>query len=96
MEPSWCTETMTGDRRLSAQEMLDFKLEKVNHRFDAMQIISKAIVDGNDEPTLFEVALIELAARVDGHTEILKDLSRQVRDLKAQAKMDYAACGEDA
>ena len=63
--------------------MLDFKLEKASHRFDAMQIIKKAILEGNDEPTLFEVALIELAARVDGQTEILKDLNRQIRDLKA-------------
>jgi len=87
---------MTGDRRLTAQEMLDFKLEKANHRFDGMQIIMKAVVDGNDEPTLFEVALIELASRLDGHKEILKDLNRQVRDLKTQGKMDCAACGEDA
>jgi len=79
---------MTGDRRLTAQEMLDFKLEKANHRFDGMQIITKAIVDGNDEPTLFEVAFIELAARLDGHKEILKDLSRQVRELARGEEQD--------
>ena len=86
---------MIGDRRLNAQEMLDFKLEKANHRFDAMQIIKKTILEANEEPTLFELALIELAARVDGQTEILKDLRRQFRDLIAQAKMDCASCGED-
>jgi len=73
---------LTGDRRLSAQELLDFKLEKKDHRFDALKIVAKAILDGNDEPTLFEVALIELSASLDGHKQILIDLGRRVRALE--------------
>jgi len=75
---------MTGDRRLSAQEMLDFKLEKDKHRFDALEIIQKAILDGNEEPTLFEVAIIELAARLEGQKAMIIELGRQLRDLKVK------------
>lgn len=79
---------MTGDRRLSAQEMLDFKLEKRDRRFDAMRIVRRTILEGDEEPTLFELALIELAARVDGQTEILKDMTRRVRLLEKECKVD--------
>jgi len=75
---------MTGDRRLSGQEMLDFKLERENKRFDAMMIIKKSVLDGHDEPTLFEVALIELAARLDGQREIAIEQGRQIRLLRSQ------------
>ncbi|MCJ7455282.1 hypothetical protein MUP07_00885 [Candidatus Bathyarchaeota archaeon] len=80
---------MTGDRRLTAQEMLDFKLEKANHRFDALKIVTTAILDGKEEPTLFEVAILELAARVDGHKELLADLYRQIRTQVGEEREDW-------
>jgi hypothetical protein len=64
--------------------MLDFKLERENKRFDAMKIIMRSVVDGHEEPTLFEVALIELAARLDGQKEIAIEQGRQIRLLQSQ------------
>jgi len=72
---------MTGDRRLTAQEMIAFKLEKENRCFDALETIKQAILEKGDEPTLFELAIIELAAAIESHKNIIIDLGRQIRRL---------------
>jgi len=74
-------ENMTGDRRLTAQEMIAFKLEKEDRRFDALETIKRAILERGDEPTLFELAIIELAAAIESHKNIIIDLGRQIRRL---------------
>ena len=73
---------MTGDRRLTVQEMLTFKLQEKEHKLDAMKIIVSSIVDGHDEPTLFEVAFIEIAAKLDAMKEILIRQGKQLRILQ--------------
>jgi len=72
---------MTGDRRLTAEEMIAFKLEKEDRCFDALKTIKHAILEKGDEPTLFELAIIELAAAIESHKALIIDLGRQIRRL---------------
>lgn len=70
---------MTGDRKLTKQEKEEFIDTK--HQFKALQ----KIMTSSDEPSLFESAFIELAAKVKGQAEILIDVASDVQKLKDQA-----------
>ena len=52
---------MTGDRRLTDEEKRTF----LDHTFNALEVVTNL----GGEPTLFELAIIEIAARLDTQRE---------------------------
>lgn len=75
---------MTGDRKLTPEEMKLFMREAVTQRatLDAMKILQQGIVDGHDEPSLYDIAFIEVAARLDGQKDWITFLSRRILKLE--------------
>ena len=62
---------MTGDRRLTAQEKA---IELTTHRFAALE----TVVNSGGEPSLFELALIEIAAKLSSHTQLIIEMGAQL------------------
>jgi len=71
-----------GDRRLNADEIERFK--RGDGSFQALPLICgfTDCVMGNREPTLFELALVELNAKLEGITQILIDYGRRIKKLE--------------
>ena len=66
---------MTGDRRLTEREKYQ---EITSHSIDALKIIKES----GGEPSLFELAIIELSAKIEAHTKLIIELGAEVEALK--------------
>lgn len=68
---------MTGDRRLNQDEMLRFKMERLSkeQKFFALE----TILNANEEPTLFELAILELYSYFINHKELIIDLYKKIK-----------------
>ena len=68
---------MTGDRRLEPHEMKRFLQHQGTIGFDT---IKETLFTGG-EPTLFDVAFIEIIAKLDAHTEQLINQGAEIKAL---------------
>ena len=64
---------MTGDRKLTDAEKKAF----IDHKFNALE----TIVNGGGEPTLYEVALIEVSGKLDALTGVLVHTNTRISRL---------------
>jgi hypothetical protein len=80
------TMKILGDRRLNSDEMERFK--RGDGSFQALPLISglTECVLGNREPTLFELALVELNAKLEGLVQIVIREEQEIRLLKKETK----------
>ena len=80
------TMSILGDRRLTSDEMERFK--RGDGSFQALPLICgfSGCVLGNREPTLFEIALVELTAKLDGLVKLHIKLGREIRQLQARSQ----------
>ena len=71
-----------GDRRLNADEIERFK--RGDGSFQALPLICGLTdcIMGNREPTLFELALVELNAKLEGIKQIIIAQARQIKILQ--------------
>ena len=67
---------MTGDRRLTDEEKRAF----LNHTFNALEVVTNL----GGEPTLFEVALIEIAAKLDAQREWIIKIHKLLKEAEAK------------
>ncbi len=67
---------MTGDRRLRPHEMKIF----MEHGSIGMNTLKEMLFTGG-EPTLFEVALIEISAKLGVHTDLLIEYGAKIKAL---------------
>lgn len=68
---------MTGDRKLQSHELRAFMQ---HHRIGWDTIKELLFVGG--EPSLFEVAFIEIMAKLDAHTDVIINQGAQIKGLK--------------
>ena len=70
---------MTGDRRLTEQEKA---FELATHRFNALETVKNS----GGEPSLFELAIIEISAKLDSHSDFIIDMGAKLQILENEVK----------
>ena len=80
---------MTGDRRLQPHEMKLF----MQHHSIGWDTLKETLFAGG-EPSLFEIAFIEIFGKIDAHTELLVETNNFLKSLSSHLSLAITRLNE--